>query len=115
MIYLNENHIKAIGINWSEIIETIRDAVIAMSHGDFAQPIKPYLRYKDPVNRIIAMPAYVGGKSSSSGIKWIASFPNNLARSLPRAHSVTILNRVDTGVPFSIINTPIISAIRTAG
>jgi ornithine cyclodeaminase len=79
-----------------------------------AQPVKPYLRYRNMKNRIIAMPAFVGGDTAMAGIKWIASFPGNADRGLQRAHSVTILNEADTGVPLCIFNTALISGIRTA-
>jgi ornithine cyclodeaminase len=85
-----------------------------MAAGDFAQPLKPYLRYRDPKNRIIAMPAFVGGNVNMAGIKWIASFPDNIKSGLPRAHSVVILNNADTGEPVAIICTPLLSVIRTA-
>ena len=85
-----------------------------MAQGDFAQPIKPYLRFGKKINRIIAMPAYLGGEFPLAGIKWIASFPGNLAIGLKRAHSVTILNNVLTGEPVCVINTSQVSAIRTA-
>jgi ornithine cyclodeaminase len=81
---------------------------------EYAQPVKPYLRYRDLKNRIIAMPAFVGGQINMSGIKWIASFPDNIKKGLPRAHCVVILNKVDTGEPIAILNSGLISAIRTA-
>jgi len=49
-----------------------------------------------------------------SGIKWIASFPDNYKAGLPRAHCVMILNNADTGEPIGIINSGTMSAIRTA-
>jgi ornithine cyclodeaminase len=60
------------------------------------------------------MPAFVGGDIDLAGIKWIASFPKNIYNNIPRAHSVVVLNKSDTGVPICIINTPMLSIIRTA-
>ncbi|TCI85714.1 2,3-diaminopropionate biosynthesis protein SbnB [Tenacibaculum sp. M341] len=114
MVYLNESHIKELGFNWEENIATIQQSVECMVEEDYAQPIKPYLRYKEKTNRIIAMPAFVGGEINKAGIKWIASFPNNIKNGLPRAHSVVILNDADTGVPSGILNSGSVSAIRTA-
>jgi len=114
MIYLNENDINKIGIKWDEIINQIEEAVRCLDAGDFAQPIKPYLRYGDFQNRIIAMPAFVGGCFNIAGIKWIASFPQNIEKNIPRAHSVVVLNNADTGVPVCIVNTAKLSIIRTA-
>lgn len=114
MIYLNEKNLKKIGIDWNETINTIEEAVKCLYKKDFSQPIKPYLRYKNLENRIIAMPAYVGGKFDVAGIKWIASFPSNISKGLSRANSVVVLNKADTGEPIAIINTPLLSVIRTA-
>lgn len=83
-------------------------------NNDYAQPLKPYLRYCDLKNRIIAMPAYVGGDIEVAGIKWIASFPENIKRGIPRAHSTTILNDSDSGKPTCAINTSLVSVVRTA-
>lgn len=113
MLILNEQDIHDMGIDWGETIAVIEKAVMQMSKGDFSQPVKPYLRFKSPKNRIIAMPAYIGGDIDMAGIKWIASFPDNLRMGKPRAHSVVILNDSETGEPLSIIPTALLSVIRT--
>jgi ornithine cyclodeaminase len=114
MIYMNTEHIKQVGVDWDDLTGVIEEAVGALDKKDYAQPIKPYLRYGDPKNRIIAMPGYIGGANPLAGIKWIASFPDNVYKNKLRANSVTILNEFDTGIPKCIINTSFLSAIRTA-
>lgn len=114
MLYLNTGHIENIGINWQDLVQVIKNAACVLAERDFAQPIKPYLRYGDQKNRIIAMPAYIGGNHALAGIKWIASFPDNINKGKLRANSVTILNEADSGVPLCTLNTTIVSAIRTA-
>jgi N-[(2S)-2-amino-2-carboxyethyl]-L-glutamate dehydrogenase len=114
MLYLNTGHIHDIGINWHKLVNVIKNAAGVLAERDFAQPIKPYLRYGDVKNRIIAMPAYIGGENALAGIKWIASFPDNINKGKLRANSVTILNEADSGVPLCTLNTTIVSAIRTA-
>jgi ornithine cyclodeaminase len=114
MIYLSERNIKEVDIDWGEVMDVIEEAVRCLDADDFAQPIKPYLRYRDLKNRIIAMPAFIGGTFDTAGIKWIASFPDNIKKGIPRAHSVVILNKADTGEPVGIINTALLSIIRTA-
>lgn len=114
MIYLNEKNIAQIGIDWEKLIDTIEGAVKCLGADDFAQPVKPYLRYRDLKNRIIAMPAFIGGAFNMAGIKWIASFPDNIKNGIPRAHSVVILNKAETGEPVGIINTALLSTLRTA-
>jgi N-[(2S)-2-amino-2-carboxyethyl]-L-glutamate dehydrogenase len=114
MLYLNADHIASVGLNWNRLVTEIEQAVLQIGQNQYAQPIKPYLRYGDPKNRIIAMPAYIGGENALAGIKWIASFPDNIHIGKLRANSVTILNRHDTGEPVCTINTTQVSAIRTA-
>lgn len=113
MFYLNEKDISQLGINWRQTIDNIKETVLSMANHDFVQPIKPYLRYKNKKNRIIAMPAYVGEPFNVSGLKWISSFPDNVKQGIPRADSITILNNADTGKVESIVYTPLISIIRT--
>jgi 2,3-diaminopropionate biosynthesis protein SbnB len=114
MLYLGEKELETIGCPWDRAIDAIADTIDCMRNHDYAQPVKPFLRYRDELNRIIAMPAFVGGPFDVAGIKWIASFPHNVARQLPRAHSVTVLNDSHTGVPTTVICTALLSIWRTA-
>jgi Predicted ornithine cyclodeaminase, mu-crystallin homolog len=114
MLYLNEADLLTIGADWSSLANTVTQALASMSAGDYVQPLKPYLRFKNPANRIIAMPAYIGGSFDTAGIKWIASFPANPSFGIPRAHSVVVLNDAATGQPMALINTPLLSIMRTA-
>ena len=114
MLYLQDDHIREIGIDWKKLTDIIRDVVAIEDRGDCVHPLKPYLRFRDPGNRIIAMPAYVGGHVDMSGIKWIASFPNNSLRGLPRAHNTLILNKTSTGEPTAFIHSGLLNGLRTA-
>ena len=114
MLYLNDRHMTDAGYDWGELIDTVEAAVATADRGDYAQPVKPYLRFGDTRNRIIAMPAYIGGGFRAAGIKWIASFPGNLERGLPRAHGVIVLNDADSGRPEAILNGTLPNRLRTA-
>jgi hypothetical protein len=74
MLYINETDIKTMGINWTEIFSQLEQAVVCLANHDYAQPIKPYLRYRDLKNRIIAMPAFVGGQFNVSEISGLPAF-----------------------------------------
>src|SRR5216117_84391 len=99
----------------SECIRIVREAYLAHADGQSVNPDSYFLRFPDkPDCRIIALPAYLGDGFDVAGLKWIASFPGNVQRGIPRASAVLVLNRYDTGYPFAILESSIISAARTA-
>jgi len=96
-------------------IEIVRGAYLAHARGQSVNPDSYFLRFPDkPDCRIIALPAYLGDGIEVAGLKWIASYPGNVTRGFPRASAVLVLNRSDTGYPFAILESSIISAARTA-
>src|ERR1700729_1779061 len=98
-----------------QIVELVEAAYRLHGAGDSANPPSSFLRFPDrPASRIIALPASVGGQVRVDGLKWISSFPGNVAAGLPRASAVLILNDHDTGYPFACLESSIISATRTA-
>ncbi|HEX5120392.1 MAG TPA: 2,3-diaminopropionate biosynthesis protein SbnB [Pseudonocardiaceae bacterium] len=99
----------------TEIVRLVERTYRWHSAGDSVNPPSYFLRFPDrPTARIIALPASIGGDIRVDGMKWISSFPDNVAAGIPRASGVLILNDHDTGYPFACLETSIISATRTA-
>ena len=98
-----------------QIVELVEATYRLHSAGDSVNPPSYFLRFPDrPSSRIIALPASIGGEVRVDGLKWISSFPQNVAAGVPRASAVLILNDHDTGYPFACLESSIISATRTA-
>src|SRR6266403_737493 len=99
----------------SECIQIVRETYLAHADGECVNPDSYFLQFPGkPDCRIIALPAYVGNNFDVAGLKWIASYPANIQRGFPRASAILVLNNYDTGYPFAILESSIISAARTA-
>ena len=101
------------------VLELVEAAYRAHGAGRTVNPPSYFLRFPDrPSARIIALPASLGGGGAGSGvdgIKWISSFPDNVASGLPRASAVLVLNDPATGYPLAVLESSVINAARTAG
>jgi len=97
------------------IIDTVAQTYLEHEKGGTTNPDSYFLRFpQDESRRIIALPAALHGENGISGIKWIASYPNNLTMGLQRASAVLILNDAENGYPIALLEGSRISAARTA-
>jgi N-[(2S)-2-amino-2-carboxyethyl]-L-glutamate dehydrogenase len=101
--------------SFEECVDVVRDAYIAHAANRSVNPPSVFLRFPDKPNaRIIGLPTHLHEPWSVSGIKWIASFPDNVNRGIPRASAALIINNHDTGYPIACLEGSIVSAVRTA-
>lgn len=115
--FLKNDVIKEILSKDAESIkQIIKKAYLAHELGRTIVPGSHFLNFSDgiPASRIIALPAYIADEFNIAGIKWVSSNPKNLAKNLPRASGVIILNDPNTGRPFACLEGSLISSTRTA-
>ena len=97
-----------------DLVRHIRRAYRLHGEGRSTNPESCFLRFPNDTDRIIALPAFLGGEYNVAGIKWVASCPANTDRGLQRASAVLLLNNPTTGYPFVCLEGSLISAYRTA-
>jgi 2,3-diaminopropionate biosynthesis protein SbnB len=101
--------------NPQRVFDLVRDVYVAHAAGKTVNPDSYFLRFPDSdKTRIIALPASIEDDDPIAGIKWIASFPENVAHGADRASAVLILNDRKSGYPLACLEGSAISAARTA-
>jgi N-[(2S)-2-amino-2-carboxyethyl]-L-glutamate dehydrogenase len=97
------------------VFDLVRNVYVTHAEGKTVNPDSYFLRFPDSDrNRIIALPASIEDNEPIAGIKWISSFPENVAHGIDRASALLILNDRRTGYPLACIEGSSISAARTA-
>ncbi len=98
-----------------EIIEAVKNTYVFHNDGKTSLPHSIFLRFpNDDKDRIIGLPAYIGGDFNIAGMKWISSFPGNIQNGIERASAAIFLNDMETGRVKAVLEGSIISAKRTA-
>ena len=98
-----------------EIISIVKTAYSLHYEGKTSLPQSVFLRFPERQrDRIIALPSYIKGESEVAGIKWISSFPNNIEKGVDRASATVILNSMENGRAFALLEGAQISSNRTA-
>ena len=111
-------------------VETMEETLILLADGDYrmagasanshgaqinfpAEPAHEGMPADGPDRRFMAMPAYLGGRFQSAGVKWYGSNTENRNHELPRSIHVFVLNDAVTGAPKAIMSANLLSAYRT--
>ena len=90
-------------------IDATREAFLRHHSGEWVMPAKVYLE-SPPFGDFRAMPARGGDLAL---LKWVTSFPGNLAQGLPTVSGVVCLSDARTGVPLAILDGRAVTALRT--
>ena len=99
----------------SQVMRLVERTYALFDQGQAVEVAPAFLRPPhDASARIIAKPACVYGDEPIAGLKWIASFPKNIAQGLPRATGLLILNDIHTGLAVGCMEASAINAHRTS-
>ncbi len=120
ILYLSQSQVMDLGVTDMQAALADAEEVFSLyEKGDAIIPDKVSMGWGKTVQeektlgRINAMPGYLGGPYRMAGIKWIGSNPGNIAKGMPRASAITILNDPETKFPLAIMDGTLISLVRT--
>ena len=112
VLYLSHAEVESVDLPMKEIIDLLEKAFMEKGNGKVEMPPKPGI-HTMPDAFIHAMPAYIPSMRSA-GIKWVSGYPDNHKRGLPYITGLLILNDVETGIPYAVMDCIWITAMRTA-
>ncbi len=111
ILYLSRADVEAVDLSMKEIIGLLEKAFLEKGNGRVEMPPKPGI-HTMPDAFIHAMPAYIPSLRSA-GIKWVSGYPENFKRGLPYISGLMIMNDVETGIPYAVMDCAWITAMRT--
>lgn len=111
LLYLSREDVEAVGLEMPTTIDLLEKAYLEKSQGKVQAPVKPSI-YPQADSFITAMPAFIPSMRSA-GIKWISGFPGNPQHGLPYIAGILVLNDVETGLPYAMMDCTWITAQRT--
>lgn len=111
LLYLSCADVESVALEMPVIINLLETAFDEKGRGCAEIPPKPGI-HTQPDAFIHAMPAFIPALRSA-GIKWVSGYPENHKRGLPYITGLLILNDVETGLPYSVMDCTWITAYRT--
>jgi ornithine cyclodeaminase/alanine dehydrogenase len=111
LLYLSRADVEAVKMTMTEVISLLEHAFREKGHGKIEMPPKPGI-HTMPDAFIHAMPAFISSMRSA-GVKWVSGYPENSRRGLPYISGLLILNDVETGIPYTVMDCTWITAVRT--
>jgi ornithine cyclodeaminase/alanine dehydrogenase-like protein (mu-crystallin family) len=111
ILYISQTEVTGVNLEMATIIQQLEVAFAEKGTGRVEMPPKPGI-HTMPDAFIHAMPAYIPALRSA-GIKWVSGYPENYKHGLPYITGLLILNDVETGMPYAIMDCAWITAYRT--
>lgn len=111
LLYLSRAEVESVALDMATIIGLLEQAFLEKGRGRVEMPPKPGIHTREDAF-IHAMPAFIPALRSA-GIKWVSGYPENPKQALPYISGLLVLNDVDTGLPYAVMDCTWITAYRT--
>jgi ornithine cyclodeaminase/alanine dehydrogenase-like protein (mu-crystallin family) len=111
-LYLSRADVESAGLDITTMVGLLETAFREKGRGRVEMPPKPGV-HTQPDAFLHAMPAHIPAMKAA-GIKWVGGYPENYKRDLPYITGLLILNDVETGMPYAVMDCTWVTAYRTA-
>ncbi len=111
ILYLSRADVERVALDIPTILDLVEKIFREKAAGQVEMPPKPGIHTR-PEAFIHAMPAHIPALRSA-GIKWVSGYPENQKNGLPYITGLMILNDVETGFPYAVMDCTWITAYRT--
>jgi ornithine cyclodeaminase/alanine dehydrogenase-like protein (mu-crystallin family) len=109
--FLSAQDVDSLGLTITDVASLVETTLI--EHGNGRTVMPPKIEVSMSASWLLhAMPAVVS--SMGAGVKWVSYNPRNRERQLPNSSAVLILNDLDSGLPYCIIDALSATYARTA-
>jgi len=108
-IFLDEQQVRE-HLRMSDLIPTMKQALIDFSAGKVTQPVRSIITVDPPGGFMGIMPAHAEGL----GLKIVTFYPPNTQRGLPTHMATIFLADPETGTPLAVMDGRLITEMRTA-
>ena len=109
-LIISEQDIASV-LNYEELIDVMRDALIDYSSGKVIQPDREMLPVEPQLRYFAAMPA---ATENIMGAKLVSFFPKNAAKNIHTHLAMIVLFDVEEGQPLAVMDGRLITEMRTA-
>ncbi len=111
LLYLSRRDVEAVAMDLRTIIDLLEAAFREKGLGRVEMPPTPGIHTR-PDAFLHAMPAYIPALTSA-GIKWVGGYPENQKNGLPYISGLLVLNDIETGLPYCVMDCTWVTAYRT--
>jgi len=113
-LYLSFEDVSKVNLSMAEVIKAVEGGFLEMGRGRTEMPPKNAIHPggADADNYIHGMPCYIPGLNSA-GLKWVAGYPSNQAKGLPYNTGLLMLNDIETGLVYAVMDCRWITTKRT--
>ncbi len=108
--FIDEAQVRSV-LHMADLVPRMEQALLALSSGRVAQPVRQMLDVPGREGHFAAMPA---AGDVGMGAKILSFYPGNAARGLPTHLALILLFRPETGEPLALMDGRLITEMRTA-